>query len=247
MDDQRRCKRAPGYDDGTAPYGVWTVTRIFADPAWALAADPDDDVAFLAVAQPGSATKIENLTGAERQGIGQPATGAVRVIGYPGTQEQPVSCQNRTHRVQRQPAAVRLRRLHQRHQRRPVPDWHRRGHRRRNGDRRHRRLPAGGGSPDVSYAARFGQNVQTLYDTAASYSPGVEDAAAAAIGWNDVHFLIIAELLGILAAGLLARGWPVGSGRPGGDPHWRVSLRVAAAGGEPLHPGRARQLDPGRY
>jgi hypothetical protein len=29
----------PGYD-GTAPYGVWTVTRIFVDSAWASTADP---------------------------------------------------------------------------------------------------------------------------------------------------------------------------------------------------------------
>jgi V8-like Glu-specific endopeptidase len=51
----------PGYDDGTAPYGVWTVTRIFVDSAWASTANPDDDVAFLAVAQPGGDTAIEKV------------------------------------------------------------------------------------------------------------------------------------------------------------------------------------------
>ncbi len=160
----------PGYDDGTAPYGVWTVTHIFADAAWASAADPDDDVAFLAVAQPGSATKIENITGAERLGIGQPATGAVRVIGYPDTQEQPLSCQNRTLAF----SASQLR---------FDCDGYTSG---TSGGPFLTGIDAatgegtvigviggyqqGGGSPDVSYAARFGQNVQTLYDTAASGS-----------------------------------------------------------------------------
>jgi V8-like Glu-specific endopeptidase len=86
----------PGYDDGTAPYGVWTVTRIFVDSAWASTANPDDDVAFLAVAQSGGDTAIENVTGGERLGIGQPSTDIVRVTGYPDTQNQPISCRNRT-------------------------------------------------------------------------------------------------------------------------------------------------------
>src|ERR1019366_10265236 len=84
----------PGYN-GTAPYGVWTVTRIFVDKAWASWADPDDGVAFLAVAQPGRGTAIENVTGGERLGIAQPSAGVVHVIGYPDTQDQPLSCQNR--------------------------------------------------------------------------------------------------------------------------------------------------------
>lgn len=86
----------PGYDNGKAPYGVWTVTRIFVDRAWETASNPDDDVAFLTVAQPGGDTPIENVTGGERLGIGQPSTGIVRVTGYPNTQNRPISCQNRT-------------------------------------------------------------------------------------------------------------------------------------------------------
>ena len=108
----------PGYHDGKAPYGVWTTARVIVDKAWASASDPDDDVAFLIVSGPASGTRIEDVTGAEQLGIDQ-STGVVRVIGYP------------THRGGRSPArtrppssapatAVRLRRLHQRHERWPV-------------------------------------------------------------------------------------------------------------------------------
>jgi V8-like Glu-specific endopeptidase len=85
----------PGYVDGATPEGVWTVTRIFEDQAWAASADPDDDFAFLTVAQPGSSTPIEYVTGAERLGVDEPA-GETRVIGYPDAQAQPIICQNRT-------------------------------------------------------------------------------------------------------------------------------------------------------
>jgi hypothetical protein len=48
------------------------------------------------VAQPGSDTPIEHVTGAERLGIDEPAAGVTRVIGYPDAQAQPIICQNRT-------------------------------------------------------------------------------------------------------------------------------------------------------
>jgi V8-like Glu-specific endopeptidase len=83
----------PGYDDGSAPYGVWKVTRIFVDQAWASASDPDDDVAFLTVKQH-YGMAIESITGAESLGIGQPASGVMRVIGYPESQSQPITCLN---------------------------------------------------------------------------------------------------------------------------------------------------------
>jgi V8-like Glu-specific endopeptidase len=86
----------PGYVDGATPEGIWPATRIFVNQAWAASADPDDDFAFLTVAQPGSSTPIEYVTGAERLGIGEPAAGVTRVIGYPDAQAQPIICQNRT-------------------------------------------------------------------------------------------------------------------------------------------------------
>jgi V8-like Glu-specific endopeptidase len=83
----------PGYHDGKAPYGVWTTARVIVDNAWAAAADPDDDVAFLIVTGSSGATRIENLTGAEQLGVGHSA-GVVRVVGYPNSGARPIACQN---------------------------------------------------------------------------------------------------------------------------------------------------------
>jgi len=84
----------PGYAHGRAPYGIWTVTRIVAGSPWRSAADPGHDVAFLTVARPGGSTRIEQVTGAERLGIGHAPAGVVRVIGYPVNLDQPITCQN---------------------------------------------------------------------------------------------------------------------------------------------------------
>ena len=82
----------PGYNRGTSPYGVWTVTRIYADQAWTSSADPDDDVAFLQVGQPGSVTPIEDVTGAEQLQTGTAARQLVDLIGYPDGTDLPIAC-----------------------------------------------------------------------------------------------------------------------------------------------------------
>ncbi|MBV8432229.1 MAG: trypsin-like serine protease [Solirubrobacterales bacterium] len=86
----------PGYHHGVAPYGIWTVTRIYEDKAWASAGDPDDDIAFLQVGQPGSIVPIEDVTGAEQLQTGLPARQLVEVIGYPNTTSVPIACRNWT-------------------------------------------------------------------------------------------------------------------------------------------------------
>jgi V8-like Glu-specific endopeptidase len=85
----------PGYDASTPPYGVWTVTKIYVDQAWKSAQNPDDDVAFLRVSQPGSGLPIQDVTGADKLATGAPAARQlVQVIGYPDTTNQPIICQN---------------------------------------------------------------------------------------------------------------------------------------------------------
>jgi V8-like Glu-specific endopeptidase len=86
----------PGYVNGTAPYGVWDVTRVFTDQAWASSSDPDDDVAFLEVSQNSAGVPVEDVTGAEDLATGQPPSELVQVIGYPAGADQPVVCQNWT-------------------------------------------------------------------------------------------------------------------------------------------------------
>jgi V8-like Glu-specific endopeptidase len=158
----------PGFANGTAPYGVWTVTRIFVDSAWTSSADPDHDVAFLVVQQHGSNTRIQNVTGGERLGIGQPSTGIVRVIGYPDTRDQPISCQNRTSAfgsgqmqfdcanyttgTSGSPFLIDVNAVTGEGTVIGVLGGYQQG----------------GDSSDVSYAAAFGKNVQALYDTATS-------------------------------------------------------------------------------
>ena len=86
----------PGYDAGAAPYGVWTVTRVYVDASWNSSSDPDDDVAFLQVSQQGSTVPIQEVTGAEQLKIGTPAQQLVEVIGYPDSSNKAITCRNWT-------------------------------------------------------------------------------------------------------------------------------------------------------
>jgi hypothetical protein len=94
----------PGYHNGVIPYGVWHVTKVYTDKAWAVSASPDDDVAFLKVSQPNSTTPIEDVTGAETLRTGTSAHQMVEVIGYPDGTSEPVACRNWT----REPMADQL-------------------------------------------------------------------------------------------------------------------------------------------
>ncbi len=85
----------PGYANGAEPFGTWQVTRVYTDPAWQSAQDPDDDVAFLRLTGT-DGVPIEDVTGAEQVGTGWRANTLVRVIGYPDSAGQPVWCANWT-------------------------------------------------------------------------------------------------------------------------------------------------------
>jgi len=84
----------PGYRNGRAPFGVWTVTRVIVDKDWSSSASPADDAAFLVVSRPGT-TSVQALTGGERLETGQPPDQLVRVIGYPDGVNAPIVCVNR--------------------------------------------------------------------------------------------------------------------------------------------------------
>ena len=86
----------PQYHRHLEPYGTWTVDQVFVDAAWARSANPDDDVAFLVVSQPGNSTPVQELTGGEKLATGWRATQLVRVIGYPDGRERPITCTART-------------------------------------------------------------------------------------------------------------------------------------------------------
>ena len=86
----------PGYDRGAAPYGIWTVTKIYVERSWTTSSNPDDDVAFLRVSQADSIVPIEDVTGAEALKTGTPAQQLVEVVGYPDSGSQPIVCRNWT-------------------------------------------------------------------------------------------------------------------------------------------------------
>ena len=81
---------APGYHDGSFPYGTWPVTAKYVDQRWQQNQDPDDDVAFLVAGLPGA--ELQTQTGAETLMVDQPPE-PVQVIGYPDGAEEPITCQ----------------------------------------------------------------------------------------------------------------------------------------------------------
>ena len=82
---------APGFHDGQFPLGVWTVTAIYVTTRWMTLQDPNDDVAFLSVANSGGKT-VEQAAGAEQLSDFTSLPIQAEVIGYPDSSEKPVAC-----------------------------------------------------------------------------------------------------------------------------------------------------------
>ncbi|MEU3933835.1 trypsin-like peptidase domain-containing protein [Streptomyces sp. NPDC029044] len=91
----------PGYRDGRAPYGEWTVRRRFLARGWAEGRDEDSDVGFAALA-PRGGEEVQDAVGGNRFVTGT-ATGAtaVTVTGYPDARETAVSCTAEPHALSR--------------------------------------------------------------------------------------------------------------------------------------------------
>jgi V8-like Glu-specific endopeptidase len=89
----------PGFHKGAAPLGVWAVTRIVVDTAWANSADPDHDFAFLVVHRAGVRSSLEALTGGERIGVIDPVGQRATVVGYPAAADTAISCSNSLRRL----------------------------------------------------------------------------------------------------------------------------------------------------
>ncbi|QMU75611.1 trypsin-like serine protease [Streptacidiphilus sp. PB12-B1b] len=85
----------PGYHDGKEPYGEWTPVKVLIDPHWTADADPDDDIAFAVVQQPGNPrARLSSLVGYENIAFGTRLPAVVSGIGYPATSDQPIACLN---------------------------------------------------------------------------------------------------------------------------------------------------------
>ncbi|MEV0242031.1 trypsin-like peptidase domain-containing protein [Streptomyces sp. NPDC050674] len=82
----------PGYRNGRAPYGEWTVRRRYLPRGWVEGRHEDSDVGFARLA-PRGGVEVQDVVGGNRFTTGT-ATGAtaVTVTGYPDARETPVSC-----------------------------------------------------------------------------------------------------------------------------------------------------------
>jgi trypsin len=89
---------APGFHDGVAPLGMWTVTAVAVADGWTSSADPDLDFAFLTVQQPGNTASLESLTGANVLGTDRGFDHTITLTGYPDTTDSPVVCTGTTTR-----------------------------------------------------------------------------------------------------------------------------------------------------
>ncbi|SDL21765.1 trypsin-like serine peptidase [Streptomyces indicus] len=82
---------APAYAYGEAPYGTWTIEKIYEDSSWLDGEDEDADLAFATLA-PRDGEEIEDVTGANVLDAGGRTAGKVTVTGYPSDLDHPLTC-----------------------------------------------------------------------------------------------------------------------------------------------------------
>jgi V8-like Glu-specific endopeptidase len=83
----------PGYDNGAAPYGAWTVKKIIVASGWRQRHDPSLDFAYLEVTPPPhSAGPIQAVTGGLSVGFTLRDAHSITVIGYNDTGQDPIRC-----------------------------------------------------------------------------------------------------------------------------------------------------------
>jgi V8-like Glu-specific endopeptidase len=87
----------PGYNDGDAPYGIWTPERLLVAPQWAQSANPNYDVGFV-VLQSHDGENIQDLLGGSGLAVDSGYRYLVRVTGYPDSGNAPITCLNWTSR-----------------------------------------------------------------------------------------------------------------------------------------------------
>lgn len=97
----------PGYRDGNMPYGVWTATQAYVDPAWTADQDPQHDVAILKLQRQRLDERwvgVQDVVGANLLGL-PPSDGAsVRIPAYStGLDDEPMSCQSSLYRTEGYP------------------------------------------------------------------------------------------------------------------------------------------------
>lgn len=94
--DGSKIRIAPGYDLGNTPYGVWSVTSVFVDPAWQSTEAAADDVAILRVSPAvvnGASRTLQDVTGGNTLAATASPPTAVTVQGFNAGRDDPaISC-----------------------------------------------------------------------------------------------------------------------------------------------------------
>jgi V8-like Glu-specific endopeptidase len=85
----------PNYRSGQAPQGQWEVKSLVVDQRWIERSDPDLDVGFV-VLQPNGGRHVEDVLGANALGVTTGFNHLVKITGYPARGSEPVSCINRS-------------------------------------------------------------------------------------------------------------------------------------------------------
>jgi V8-like Glu-specific endopeptidase len=91
----------PGYVDGDAPYGSWTVTKAYAATGWITGQSPRLDYAFLVVSPSSTnatTVSLQSVTGGNVLGTAPAPGQTVTVAGYEiGRDDEPVICAPRVY------------------------------------------------------------------------------------------------------------------------------------------------------
>ena len=87
---------APGYRDGEAPFGVWSVSAAYVDRRWVSNQDPEYDYAFLAVdpqTRDGRAVHLGDVVNGYRLRTAPAPGTSITVVAYPvGIDDRPITC-----------------------------------------------------------------------------------------------------------------------------------------------------------
>ncbi|MEV0841069.1 serine protease [Actinocatenispora sera] len=155
----------PGYRDGDAPYGEWSITHVVVDRRWVQHSDPDYDVAFADVATV-HGRRVGDVFGGNTLGYDRGYRLRVQITGYPASTEQPITCGNETTKFSAGQLRIECAGFPGGTSGGPwVTDLNRETHTGTvigviGG------YQAGGATPDVSYSPYFGAGVLALYRTA---------------------------------------------------------------------------------
>ncbi|WP_158844618.1 hypothetical protein [Streptomyces sp. NRRL WC-3742] len=88
----------PGYHDGQAPFGKWSVKSRYIPTQWRNKRNPDFDYGFV-VLKDLNRRRIQDVTGANGWRTNAGYNNYVEITGYPGNRDTPLQCITATHRL----------------------------------------------------------------------------------------------------------------------------------------------------